>query len=156
MLLVHLKLMTINSWTKKTVPFESHHSFNMIVQNVLSINNKIQILESFLQDYKYEAICLYEIWISETKQKIHTSERIPICCRLLQKQTKRRRRRSNLGARWNGVREQIRYFKPIYSIEYIIEWCAIGLKPNFILTYIYRDDRDIEHFFAFIKQLNKI
>lgn len=122
-----------------------------MIQNLQSINNKIPLLESFLQYHKYEAICLCETWITESqKDHIHVNGYQFAA-------NYSRCQRKGGGGVAILVRDGIEFTNRLditdLTIEYIIECCAIELKPNLICFNIYRGDREIEHFFTFLNNL---
>lgn len=123
-----------------------------MMQNVQSINNKIPLLESFLQDQTYEVICLAETWISAGREHY-----IQVNGYQFAADFSRRKRKGGGVAILvrDGIEFTTRPDISDLSIEYIIECCAIELKPNLMIICIYRGDREIELFFTFLNQLLK-
>lgn len=121
-----------------------------MIQNVQSIKNKIHILESLLHEHKFQAVFLSETWISATQLPyIHVEgyEFAAAYCR-------HQRRGGGVAILLpNGTKFTDRPDLSQLSIEYVVECCAIELKPNLLLINIYRANRQIEKFFDFLQLL---
>lgn len=142
-----MRLTSFFGTTETKTQFED---FKIMIQNAQSINNKIDLLESILSEDSYQAICLSETWITEARQPyvhIHGYEFAAAYCR---------REREGGGVAIllpNGTKYINRQDLTNLTKEFIIECCAIELKPNIILISIYRGDREIEMFFNWLELL---
>lgn len=125
-------------------------TFDIMIQNVQSINNKIEIIESLLKDHKYQVVCLFETWITEARRPyVHIDgyEFAATYCR---------REREGGGVAIllpSGTKFSNRQDLTNLTLEYVIECCAIELKPNNLLICVYRGDRQISKFFDWLTSL---
>lgn len=112
--------------------------------------NKIHILENILQQEQHEVICLTETWINDAQRHLIQVNGYEIAASFC-----RRERRGGGVATLirNGLEYNIRQDIIDLSVEYIVECCAIEIKPNILVINIYRADRDIEIFFNFLNKL---
>jgi exonuclease III len=121
-------------------------SFTRIIfQNVQSFNNKIDILESFLEDHPYDVLCLSETWMKYPQAEL---VRIPG----YELATAFCRSEHNGGGTCillkNNIEYHVRQDINDISKEYFTECCCVELPSlSTILICIYRPDRDIEIFY---------
>lgn len=127
----------------------------MISQNVQSINNKIHLLESWLTDHQFDAVCLSETWIKQDRHQYVQVDGYEFAASF-------NRRLYRGGGVAILTREGIPYKqRPDYemlTIERVVECCAIELPNcNTMIINIYRKDRKIDMFFQFLTSLtNKL
>lgn len=131
------------------IPFENR--FQMIAQNVQSMNNKTNILECWLKEHYFDVVCLSETWIKQDQQQYVQVDGYEFAASY--------NRRIRMGG---GVAILTRVGVPYkqrtdleeLSIERVVECCSIELPDhNIVLINIYRVDRNIDIFFEFLNIL---
>lgn len=130
-------------------PFDSNESTNKIeilFQNIQSINNKLEILESFTeQNETYLAYCITETWLSEEKMSLINLNSYHIVSAYC------RKKRCGGGV-CIILKDGIEYIERTdimdMTIEFLVELCAIELyKQNMILITLYWNGKQVDSFF---------
>lgn len=130
-------------------PFDSNDPTNKIeilFQNIQSINNKLEILESFMeQNETYLAYCITETWLSEEKMSLINLNNYHIVSAYC------RKKRCGGGV-CIILKDGIEYIERTdimdMTIEFLVELCAIELyKQNMILITLYWNGKQVDSFF---------
>jgi hypothetical protein len=127
------------------------HNFKVLYQNIQSINNKQHLLEAYLHENStYHAICISETWLSNDKLSLIQLSGYKVSAAFCRE------------ARTGGgvcilLQDHIEYTPrediTKFSIEYVLEMCAIELtEQKTILITMYWNRREEDLFYNTLKQ----